>query len=160
MRHSAFIWLVLVGSAVGGPPADQPAEATKLFTIKIQPILANACAACHSTPDVGAFQLRRSTPGVAALPATTQFNQSAALGQIDKTNPEQSKLLKKAVAAHGGSRTAPIKDVNAPAYRQLEQWVKLVSHDDKGLSQATKAKTVATDPFDPAIFNNMSKPGH
>src|SRR5262249_53417511 len=139
-------------SEPGPATVDSSPDAMKLFATKVQPIFANVCAACHSTGGCGSFSLRRVTPGTTVAISTTQFNFAAAVGQIDKKNPERSKLLTKAISAHGGPRQPPIKDVNAAAYKNLEQWVKLTSNDPKQ-SAATKSPNNSdqpTDPFDPA----------
>lgn len=160
----AFVAVFLVVAA--DPPVETVScspEATKVYGAKIQPLLANVCAGCHSTPGCGSFSLRRSTPGSAIPTATTQFNLAAAVAQIDKKNPERSKLLTKSIAAHGGLRQPPIKDSNAVAYKNLEQWVKLMANDGKPATESTSSTNSDTakpaDPFDPAIFNNMNKKG-
>lgn len=139
-------------------PAEPLTEVTKQFGAKIQPLLANACAACHSTAGCGSFVLRRSNPGTAVAADTVSHNLAAAMSQIDRKQPDHSPLLVKAIAAHGGARQPAIKDANAPAYKNLEQWVRLVTRGEaaqnhvSGSSHDNPGKPI--DPFDPAIFNN------
>jgi hypothetical protein len=164
MRYFALLLLVAAGADSGKSdsipaPVECPPEAMKHFGTKVQPLLANACAACHSTTGCGSFSLRRATPGSAVPTATTQYNIAAAAGQIDKANPERSKLLIKAISAHGGLRQPPIKDANAAAYKNLEQWVKLMANNGKAPTDSkspSKDGDKPIDPFDPAIFNNKN----
>jgi hypothetical protein len=132
-----------------------PPEVMKQFVTKVQPILANACATCHSTSGCGSFSLHRVTPGSAIPVAITKFNLAAAAGQIDKNNPDRSKLLTKSITAHGGLRQPPIKDNQAAAYKSMEQWVKLMTNDAKATKDTDSQQSdKPIDPFDPAIFNN------
>ncbi len=162
MRLSV-IAIVVALLAIAADPVTCSPEATKLYGTKVQPLLANACAACHSRTGCGSFSLRRTTPGAAIPTATTQYNIAAAVGQIDKKNPERSKLLTKAITAHGGLRQPPIKDANAVSYKNLEQWVKMMANDGKAPANPNAPPTndgdKPADPFDPAIFNNMNKNG-
>ena len=54
-------------------------------------------------------------------------NLAAALAQIDRARPAASPLLQQATAAHGGAGLPPLRDRSVPAYRQLEEWVRLVA---------------------------------
>lgn len=159
MRYFALLLLVAAGADPSKPEIKSSGEyspdALKFFGTKVQPIFANACAACHSTAGCGSFSLRRVTPGSAIPTATTQFNIAAVAGQIDKKNPERSQLLIKAIAAHGGLRQPPIKDAKAAPYKILEQWVRLVANNGKA-SADSKDSNKPADPFDPAIFNNKN----
>ena len=160
MRYFALLLILAAGADAPRPaPVECSPEAMKLYGTKVQPLLANACAACHSTSGCGSFTLQRSTPGAAIPSAVTQFNLAAAIGQIDKKNPERSKLLVKAITAHGGLRQPPIKDATAAAYKNLEQWVKLMANDGKPQVDPKAPANEYSDLFDPAIFNNMDKHG-
>jgi hypothetical protein len=158
-----FALLLILTTGADAPPSPPPVEcspeAMKSYGTKVQPLLANACAACHSTAGCGSFTLQRSTPGATISSTTTQFNLAAAVAQIDKKNPERSKLLVKSITAHGGLRQPPIKDANAAAYKNLEQWVKLMANDGKLPVDPKAPAKEYSDPFDPAIFNNMNKNG-
>ncbi len=162
MRLS-FAAIVIVLLTIAADPVTCSPEATKLYGTKVQPLLANACAACHSTAGCGSFSLRRTAPGAAIPTSITQYNIAAAVGQIDKKNPERSRLLIKAITAHGGLRHPPIKDANVVSYKNLEQWVKMMANDGKAPADPNgpSANDVdkPADPFDPAIFNNMNKNG-
>src|SRR5437764_636717 len=111
MRCSAWVVLFLVAPAFADEPvrgrvlllpadpapamepADCSAEALKLFSTKVQPILSNACAGCHAGNKGGSFDLRGSD---------LQFNLAAAAKQLDRANIAKSPLLLRAVTAHGG----------------------------------------------------------
>ncbi|MFL5327716.1 MAG: hypothetical protein ACJ8C4_02275 [Gemmataceae bacterium] len=135
------------------------AEAMRLFHAKVQPILNNTCAACHVGNRAGSFELHRSNDPT----ADEAFNVAASLKQVNRSNLRQSPLLVKATTAHGNSNRPPIKDANAPAFKFVEQWVKLATLENHAppatasanVGSVSKLTAGAKDPFDPEIFNRI-----
>jgi hypothetical protein len=115
----------------GPPPAEKSlprvevtAESLGLYASKVQPILMNACASCHTAGRGGNFQLTRIYGSGSASRRSLEQNLAATLAQVDARQPGLSKLLLKAVSIHGpGMAQAPLKGRSAPAYRTLERWV-------------------------------------
>ncbi len=106
------------------PRVDVSAEALSLFASRIQPILMNACANCHTAGRGGSFQLTRTfTSGMGNRRALDQ-NLAVCITFVDVLQPKLSRLLTKSVSIHGtGMTAAPLRGRGAPAYRALEQWV-------------------------------------
>jgi hypothetical protein len=106
-------------------PVDFNPEALGLFGTRVQPILMNTCASCHSADHAGAFRLQRVFENGLLDRRATQHNLAAVLGQINPEHPLASPLLAKAVTVHGTLSQAPLKGRQAAAYRTLEEWVRL-----------------------------------
>jgi hypothetical protein len=165
---------------------DCGAEAFKRFATKVQPVLMNACAGCHAGEQAGKFRLERVyTDGLNSRQAAQQ-NLAAALAQIDRSKPAASPLLQQATTAHGGAAVPPLRDRGVPAYRQLDEWVRVLLEDTSPAPPTAPAAEIATtgaiqpaadvksgfgvgtpskdtpappaDPFDPAEFNRQNHP--
>jgi hypothetical protein len=116
---------VVKASAPAVPPAvDINAEAMGAFISRVQPILMNACASCHVSGQAGSFQLVRALAGGLVNRHATQQNLQAVLAQVNREHWEGSPLLTKAVAVHGRASQPPLKNRQAPPYRNLEDWVR------------------------------------
>jgi hypothetical protein len=109
-------------------------EALPAFVTRVQPILMNACAGCHRSGQAGSFSLTRGNDDGRR---TTQQNLMAALAQLDRERPEDSKLLRYAVTIHGNADRPPLQGRSTPAYRSLEEWARLA---------VPKAAKVAAEP--------------
>jgi hypothetical protein len=107
------------------PNVDLTADSLGLFASKVQPILMNACANCHAAGKGGAFKLTRAHDVGTLTGRTTQQNLTAVLAQVNLHDPVVSPLLTKSVISHGGVAQAPLRGRQAPAYRALEDWVRL-----------------------------------
>jgi hypothetical protein len=165
--------------AADGEPIECGAETFKRFVVKVQPILMNACASCHVRPNAGKFRLERTYMDTLNSRAATIRNLNAVLAELDRSKPAASPLLRWATTAHGGGALPPFRDRSAPAFKQLDEWVRMIVGD----SPAPKAETVGAtapagssefgtakpkadeaagpkDPFDPAIFNGRHHPDH
>jgi hypothetical protein len=112
-------------SAVPPPPVDFNSETLGMFVTKVQPILMNTCVSCHNDARGGAFKLTRAYADRQANPRAIRHNLAAVLAQVRRDQPGESPFLSWAVTVHGKADKAPIKDRQAPAYRALEEWVKL-----------------------------------
>jgi hypothetical protein len=111
-------------SLADAPLLEVSGDCLALFTTKVQPIMMNTCANCHSTGRGGNFVLARSTD--AAGRRATQVNLSAALRQICFEQASSSPLLSKACSAHGGGPQAPLCANQAIPLETLKNWVELV----------------------------------
>jgi hypothetical protein len=110
-------------SEVEPPCADVLPESFGLFATRVQPLLVNACASCHTADRGGSFHLTRPASAFGDKRAT-QINLAAASGYLNREQPALSPLLVRAVAAHGGGTLAPIRDRQTTAYRYLEDWAR------------------------------------
>jgi hypothetical protein len=125
-------------------PIDCSAEALKRFTAKVQPVLLNTCVNCHAADDAGQFRLTRiHSNGRNATSAMSQ-NIAAALAQVDRAKPLASPLLLLASTAHGGATAPPLRDRGMPAFKQLEEWVKMVVDETTPPSVSIPPATVQT----------------
>lgn len=106
-------------------PVDLTADSLGQFTARVQPILMNTCAGCHAAGKGGAFKLTRCYDFEGHNRKSTQQNLAAVLSQVNLKEPQVSPLLTKAVSVHGSLSQAPLRGRQAPAYRMLEEWVKL-----------------------------------
>jgi hypothetical protein len=100
-------------------------EASAQFSLRVQPILMNACVACHASERGGSFRLM-PTYDRDGNHRATQHNLAAAIAQINAANPTASPLLVKAGSVHGTLTQPPLKGRQLPAYHALEEWVKMV----------------------------------
>jgi hypothetical protein len=106
------------------PHVQLTSESLGGFAAKVQPILMNACANCHTAGRGGSFQLTRVTGHGLASRRSLEKNLAAVLAQVNAREPAASKLLSKAVSIHGpGMTQAPLKGRDAAAFRSLEHWV-------------------------------------
>jgi hypothetical protein len=110
-------------------PIDCGAEAFKRFATKVQPVLANTCASCHAGEAAGKFRLARTFSDSSTSRIAVQQNLAATLAQIDRSKPQASPLLQRATAAHGGAATPPLRDRGVPAFKQLDEWVRMIADE-------------------------------
>jgi hypothetical protein len=129
------------------PHVDLTADALGQFVTRVQPILMNACACCHTAGRGGKFQLTRSYEVNLANKRTLQQNLTAVLAQVNLREPQASPLLSKAISAHaGGMSQAPLRNRDARAYRMLEDWVRLTLAHNPQLSPGASAPAVSPEP--------------
>jgi hypothetical protein len=175
----------IIEAADAAAPIECGAEAFKLFATKVQPVLMNACIACHTAESAGKFRLEKTYPDALNSRPATQHNLSVALAMIDRVKPAASPLLQRAVAAHGGAALPPLRDRGVAPFKLLDEWVKLAMSDgspppsppaptkeivgpiatvsdpksDFGADKAkTDAPSAPLDPLDPAVFNRKHHP--
>lgn len=103
---------------------DVNPEAFSLFVTKVQPILMNACAQCHTGERGGSFKLLRTTYGDKHA---TQTNLAAVSAFLNRDQPSASAILARAVSVHGDSARPPLRDRQSPAFRYLEEWARLAT---------------------------------
>jgi hypothetical protein len=112
-------------SAPATPAIEVTAEAMGQFVSRVQPVLMNACASCHVSGQAGSFKLvRAALEGGMVNRHATQENLQAVLAQLNRDHWEGSPLLSKAVTVHGQANQPPLKNRQAPPYRNLEDWVR------------------------------------
>ncbi|MCA9175194.1 MAG: hypothetical protein KDB14_11985 [Planctomycetales bacterium] len=102
--------------------SDQPPVVLEEFRREVLPILLNGCAAncCHGSAALGDFELfqplqRHFTKRL------VERNWELVVPWIDQSSPEKSKLLTRALEAHGADK-APFK-ADDPQYVRLAAWV-------------------------------------
>jgi hypothetical protein len=136
-------------------------EAATTFATRVQPILVNLCTDCHARSDyAGTFKLTRVT-GFEAGPQTSQANLRATAGQLLKSDPINSPLLTKAIAAHGGLKQPPFVSRQMAGFRALENWVVLAvgpgSSSPGGMGQVAQPVQPVI-PITPAIPGIVGQP--
>ncbi len=139
-------------------PLDYNRESFGMFAGKVQPILINLCARCHATGQGGPFTLVGVNGGDRKA---TLRNLSATLKQLKKSDPAASPLLEKAVTAHGKSAHPPLRDRQAPAYENLEAWVRLAVVSDEAAPatptpEPVKPMAVEVKPAPKTVFGETS----
>lgn len=105
-------------------------ENARSFVRRIQPLIANRCAAagCHGPGTVSDFRFSSIRNG--STPLTAERNLAAVLGQVEPTDPLQSPLLKQADQLHGGMREPAFRGrVGAQQRQMLHQWVRAAVAD-------------------------------
>src|SRR5262249_36636833 len=80
---------------------------------------------CHATGNGGSFKLARTYSNSALGQRATLANVAAVTAYVNRQQPESSPVLVKAITAHGESTAPPIRDRQLPAYRHLDDWVRL-----------------------------------
>jgi hypothetical protein len=106
------------------PRVDVTEESLALFSSRVQPILLNACANCHTAGRGGSFQLIRAYGASYGNRRSLEQNLAVALSCVNPRDPQLSRLLTKAVSLHARDMTnAPLRGRQTPAYRTLERWV-------------------------------------
>jgi hypothetical protein len=118
-------------------PVDLTADAMGLFATRVQPILMNTCAGCHASDKGGKFKLTWCYEAESLNHKVLQQNLAAVLAQVNPREPRSSPFLTKAVSVHGSLARAPLKGRQAPAYRALEDWVKLALANNPSLHESS-----------------------
>jgi hypothetical protein len=121
---------------------DVTPESLSRFVTKVQPILMNLCATCHATGHGGSFKLLRTYSNSALGQRATLANVASASAFINRQQPEASVLLVKAITAHGEASAPPIRDRQFPAYKHLDDWVRMAL--DQPLQNPMPPAAVAT----------------
>jgi hypothetical protein len=145
--------------AEGEAPAavDLTVETLAQFTTKIQPILMNTCAGCHAMGRGGSFKLTRVSDAIGHNRKAVQQNLAAVIGQVNPQQPQHSRLLTKAVSLHGNmDKAPPLPNRQAPAYRALEEWVRLTVENNPQLQEHVVA---LPPPVPPPPHPANSEPG-
>lgn len=117
------------------PALELSADAVSQFATQVQPILMNACARCHVASTGEVFRLQRAYEAGLTNRRATQQNLTAVLAQLNLRQPEYSKLLVKAVSAHGRTGEAPLRGRQAEAFKALEDWVRLTLSNNPQLQE-------------------------
>jgi hypothetical protein len=153
------------GDEVDSPaPVDLTAEALAQFTTKVQPILMNACAGCHAAGRGGSFKLTRLGDGFTRNRKTIQQNLAAVIAYVNPQEPQNSRLLTKAVSIHGDmDKAPPLPNRQAPAYRTLEEWVRRTMENNPQIRDHVVALEAPTPQPEPKLpsdgFASEQRPG-
>ncbi|MDZ7619730.1 MAG: hypothetical protein U1E05_22245, partial [Patescibacteria group bacterium] len=125
-----------------GPTRDEldalvrrlPTRTVETFASEVQPLLMNNCttAGCHGPDSQHEFRLLRvprNRPGGRRL---TQQNLHSVLHWVDRSAPENSKLLTVPIEPHGGMDRAVFTQREISQLRQLAEWTaRLRTPDDR-----------------------------
>jgi hypothetical protein len=132
-------------------------ESFGMFVANVQPILMNVCVGCHTAGKGGDFTLTSVIGG--STPKATFFNLTSTLKQLKRADLANSPLLVKAVAAHGQSVHPPLRDQQAPAYQNLEAWVRMAVVEEPAQQQApvTTAKPDVVGEAKPAVSTSFGE---
>jgi hypothetical protein len=117
------------------PDVEVTADCLGMFASRVQPVLMNACAHCHTQTHPGPFRLQRCYEAGLGSRRTVQQNLTAVLAQINYGQPQASPLLTKAVSDHGKVGQAPLRSRQMTAYRTLDDWVRLTLENNPQLRQ-------------------------
>lgn len=102
-----------------------PQSLAVTFTRRIQPVLSNKCARCHSH-DRNSFNVVSVRNGSSAV--MTEQNLASVLNQIDFDDPPNSPLLSATLGLHGGSRQLLFSGPSGRSQvSQLRQWITAVA---------------------------------
>jgi hypothetical protein len=141
------------------PPIDVTAESLNVFAARVQPILMNACANCHTAGRGGNFQLIRTYHSGLGDRRSLEQNLAAVLLHVNTGQPTLSRVLTKSVSLHGlGMTAAPLKGRQAPAYLTLEHWVMDTLANNPQLR--ANAAAVAPPATATAAVSVEAPPGH
>ncbi len=133
-------------------------EARAAFATKVEPILMNACAGCHTANRGGAFRLMRNFDATSPNRLSLQQNLAAVLAQVNLQQPQESKLLIKAITAHDPqARLAPLNSKQMAAYHTIEEWVQTTVASNPHLREHAPQQPAAAPPT-PAVSAAKPKP--
>lgn len=110
-----------------------PPGTVEAFTSTIQPLIMNSCATsgCHGPGSKSTYIILRIPSDRTGTRRLTQRNLQSAVQMLDYQNPQQSRLLSAASRAHGTAGSA-IFDPQTVKYRQLYNWIALVTQKAPG----------------------------
>ncbi len=128
-----------------------PGNSVENFTSSIQPLLMNSCATsgCHGPGSKSSYVIIRIPNDRTGNRRLTQRNLQSTVQNLDYQNPQQSKLLVAASRPHGTAASA-IFDPQTAKYRQLYNWIALVTQ---------KAPGTPDVPEPPATIGVAGQPG-
>ncbi len=109
-----------------------PKTAVAMFKRKIEPLLARSCytAGCHDNNDT-IMPIHRMGLGQVIPRAFSQRNLHSIIRYADANDPMNSRLLKAAIQAHGGSKKSVVS-LPSQQYVNLRDWLILVSNNPYG----------------------------
>jgi hypothetical protein len=123
-----------IAATVGHEQLDRtvtelPHGALERFTIMVQPIVMDRCGAgrCHGSGSETNFQIVQPTASRVPSKRFTQRNLFAVMSLVNLAAPQESKLLKKSLEAHGGQKEAPLRNAEDRQYLALQEWVMAAS---------------------------------
>ncbi len=120
-----------------------PRGAVETFTNNVQPQLMNSCgtAGCHGPNANNRFSLLRLNPVKASNRRITQRNLQSVLKWMDYASPNDSLLLTAPLKPHGGLRAPIFSDRQASRYRQIYDWVILVTGENPASTTSDLARS-------------------
>jgi hypothetical protein len=105
-------------------PIEVDLPTLRRFASHVQPMLINRCGRCHDAAigDRDGWKIELPPIGARSSARMTRENLASALLYVDPLDPEQSLLLCKATAAHGGGES-PLQVHDAKAVDALKGWL-------------------------------------
>ncbi|HEY4232104.1 MAG TPA: hypothetical protein VGM76_01640 [Lacipirellulaceae bacterium] len=127
--------------------AELPAGAVERFTRKVQPLLVNNCttAGCHQVGGPQVFQLDRAVLHGLSNRRTTLSNLVATLALVKRDAPQLSPLLTIPRTEHAGMKQPLMGSRQDQQFRQLEEWVGVVTGTPAPLDSQQEKGRVASD---------------
>jgi hypothetical protein len=124
--------------------AQLPSGAVERFTRKVQPILVNNCttSGCHQVAGKQVFQLDRAVLHGLSNRRSTLSNLAATLALVNRSAPQTSPMLSIPRADHADMKQPILGSRQDAQFRQLEEWVSLVT----GTPMPEEEKLAATKP--------------
>jgi hypothetical protein len=119
------------------PPVNVTYETVTAFNHRVQPILMNTCASCHSGSYRGKFRLYRMHEG--GERTASQRNLAAVIAQINLDHPPASPLIAMALSAHGNSKSAPLLGKQSPTFLALCAWIDQTLADNPNMREKSAA---------------------
>jgi hypothetical protein len=144
------------------PDLELTSEALNLFGTRVQPILMNTCANCHNDAQGTAFRLIPTSEIGVGNRTTLHRNVAAVLAYVNPAQPLSSPFLTKAASVHWWKQTPeglrlaagdptqpPFQNRHAPAYRALEDWVRLAVISSPQFVEPPPVTSALPAPFAP-----------
>lgn len=118
---------------------ELPNGTVERFTSTIQPMLLNRCSTngCHGPNGPNGFHLIRPPAGQSTTRRYTLRNLHATLGQISRSEPDDSRLLTLVREPHGGGNSPVFGRGEQVQYEQLVGWVRQVSQPKQNPAPAS-----------------------
>jgi hypothetical protein len=132
--------------------AALPPGAVEKFTRKVQPLLVNNCTTtgCHQAGGKQVYQLDRAVLHGLSNRRTTLSNLAATLALINRDAPQLSLLLTVPRTEHADMKQPILGSRQDQQFRQLEEWVAIVTgtlpEDEKPEGTKTAADTASKRP--------------
>jgi hypothetical protein len=125
---------------------DVPGHLLQQFTVSVQPILLNRCAAhaCHGSGGSNAYRLVRPSLGQSPTSRLTRRNLLASLAYIDRQNPNASRLLTMAQQPHGGASSTGQFERTSNQLNAVASWVRRAGMDFSG--EMLREESIAARP--------------
>jgi hypothetical protein len=116
-----------------------PAGSMESFTNAVQPLLLNYCskAGCHGPRSTNLLRLERISRAGLVGRHPTQRNMQAAMALVNRESPSESPLLQIPIRPHAAMKAPVFTEREQAQYKQLVQWVYLISANHQASPRPT-----------------------